>query len=154
MLGFWKKCIFISDYETSLSIAKTFFDFKNFKIIFFKNHPILCNQKEKINLLNSEIPEKYLSFEILQNLEIKNKFFVDLYKICVCQVLWEIDNEKKLFTNSLETKFSNEIIVKEKRKIIKFDCLTKEKNYEYCNILIEYFMNEENLDLKERFYFL
>lgn len=37
-LGFWKKCIYLMDYQNALSLTCSFADFKNFKIIFLSGN--------------------------------------------------------------------------------------------------------------------
>ena len=42
MLGYWKKCVYLLDFENALALANSFADFYNYKLIF-----ILGNSKYK-----------------------------------------------------------------------------------------------------------
>ena len=64
-LGFWKKCVFLTDYSTALSITSSFGDFATYKLIFLSFNDKYAQNQTFMECLQSACEWKKLSFSIL-----------------------------------------------------------------------------------------
>ena len=64
-LGFWKKCVFLTDYITALAITSTFWDFETYKMIFLTYNEAYANNQGCLECLKSVSEFKKVSFTVI-----------------------------------------------------------------------------------------
>mmetsp|Transcript_28177 Transcript_28177/g.24957 ORF Transcript_28177/g.24957 Transcript_28177/m.24957 type:complete len:355 (+) Transcript_28177:4728-5792(+) len=94
-LGYWKKCLFLMDYNTSLEVAQVFSSFSNYKLIMLTGNPkyeALLKENEDITVFTENSFEKlpFASFPSSQE-------ETDYALICLEQALWNIHDKYPVF---------------------------------------------------------
>ena len=90
-LGFWKKSIFLMDYENSLAVSATFASFKSYKLICLKENEAY-GQVESINSLLANENFEFLPFKTPSNEEeIKHCM------IALDSVLWDLTEKFPIY---------------------------------------------------------
>ena len=89
-LGFWKKCLFLMDYDNSLALASTFASFKNYKLIYLKG-----NETVKVNNVNSLIATE--SFEFLPFKTPETPEDMKCSFIALDAVIWDLTEKLPLY---------------------------------------------------------
>ena len=107
-LGFWKKCVFLTDYLSALAITSSFADFETYKHIFILYDEKYSNNQTSLECLKSESEFKRVSFAVipftfpnnslqmdfcLLALDHINWFFSENFTFCVNKT-WTINNNK------------------------------------------------------------
>ena len=90
-LGFWKKCLFIMDYENSLALASTFASFKNYKLIYLDGDESYNKKFEEAN----NTP----NFDFLPFKTPSNSLEVNLCLIALDSVIWNLTEKFPKFLN-------------------------------------------------------
>ena len=89
-LGFWKKCLFLMDYDNALSLASTFASFKNYKLIYLKE-----NDSFKVDNINSLIATE--NFEFLPFKTPETPEDIKCSFIALEAVLWDLTEKLPLY---------------------------------------------------------
>lgn len=107
-LGFWKKCVFLTDYLTALVITSSFADFETYKHIFIFYSEKYSNNQTSLEILKSDSEFKRVSFSVipfdfpstalemdlcLMSLDHINWFYSENFAFCVNKT-WAINNNK------------------------------------------------------------
>lgn len=90
LLGYWKKCLFIMDINSSLALASSFASFTNYKLLYLQNY----NHKDLIPRLEKEDFE-FLPFKDLP----ENPRDATLVYIALDAVVWDLSEKYPLFLN-------------------------------------------------------
>lgn len=83
-LGFWKKVVFIADFQTALALTATFFDYSTYKLIFF-----LYNEKYRTKI-NENFDVKKPSFAKIPLIMPENELENDVFIVTLQQINWEL----------------------------------------------------------------
>jgi hypothetical protein len=108
VLGFWKKAIYIMDFQNSLAFTSTFADFVNFKIVFLtgsKKYKHLAEEK----LVHKDSP----NFDILPFETPTDKEDVKLSLISLDAVIWDLNQKFLLSVNKSVINTQRSIVIPE-----------------------------------------
>ena len=100
LLGYWKKVVFLMDFNNSLAVASTFADFENYVLIFFSN------QKKAHKYSGKDLFGKSSYFENIPYDIPVNRMELNFSLICLEHFIWDHADIRK---KALDLKNFNEI---------------------------------------------
>lgn len=93
-LGFWKKCLFIMDYDNSLALASTFASFKNYKLLFLQG-----TNEYKFDKIKLEKQLENVDFEFIPFKTPSNLYEIRLACVALDAVIWDLTEKMPIVLN-------------------------------------------------------
>ena len=93
-LGFWKKCLFIMDYDNSLALAAAFSSFKNYKMIFLQGNPEYNANPDTLEKELEKQDFNYIPFKIP-----RDAYEINYACMCLDAVMWDLTEKMPWILN-------------------------------------------------------